>query len=43
MGSPNVWKNRQGVAPRPFRARIGGLLFAQAVVLAAIWLLARAQ
>jgi hypothetical protein len=43
MASPSAWKDRQRVAPRPFRARIGGLLFALAVVVVAIWLLSRVQ
>jgi hypothetical protein len=43
MASPSVWKDRERVTPRPFRARIGGLLFALAVVVAAIWLLSRVQ
>lgn len=44
MGPLSVWKDRHGFAtPRPFRARIGGLIFALAVVVAAIWLLSRVQ
>lgn len=44
MGSLSVWKEFQGVSPRrPKRARIGGLIFALAVVLVAIWLLSRVQ
>jgi flagellar biogenesis protein FliO len=42
MGSLSVWNDRKGISPRrPKRARIGGLLFALAVVLVAIWLLSR--
>jgi flagellar biogenesis protein FliO len=37
-------KDRQrGNYPGPFQARIGGLIFALAVVVAAIWLLSRVQ
>ena len=37
-------KDRQrGILPRPIQARIGGLIFALAVVVAAIWLLSRVQ
>ena len=41
MGSLSVWKDRQNVTPRPIRARMGGLVFALVVVIAAIWLLSR--
>ena len=34
---------QRGSLPRPFRARMGGLMFALAVVVAAIWLLSRVQ
>jgi hypothetical protein len=44
MGSLSVWNDLQGLSPRrPKRARIGGLVFALAVVLVAIWLLSRVQ
>ena len=44
MGSLSVWNGMQGVSPRrPKRARIGGLIFALAVVVVAIWLLSRLQ
>ena len=43
MGSPGVSRDQKRATPRLFRARMGGLVFALAVVLVAIWLLSRLQ
>ena len=43
MAMASMWKDGRRAGPRLFRARMGGLLFALAVVLAVIWLLGRVQ